>query len=356
MKAIKAIFELLRETAVSWSHTKGSLLAAALAYYTIFSLAPLLLLSIGVSSLVYEEANVRSSLVSQIQGFVGRETAEFIGTIIENASQTTSGVAATVISAIVLLVTASAVFYQLKRALNSIWGIASPPRQGIVPLLKIALSSFGMALTLGLLLLLSIGINTLLGVVVNFVVERWSILHRLAEIVPALEFGIAFIMITALFAVVFRTLPDVKVGWRDVWLGAVVTALLFILGLYLIRFVLISNWINVGAAYGAASSPIVLMFWIYLSAQIFLFGAQLTRVYANKYGSEVVPAHNATIITFQQYERPVFRPRPSQEAEPPAPEPPAAEPPERQLERQVGVALLGLAAGFLLAFLTRRGQ
>lgn len=342
LSKLKAIVDLIRDTAEGYSQDKGYMLAASLAYYTVFSLAPLILLIVALVSLFYGEKAVAGEIVAQIKDVVGPQAAVVIEGIIKNATTTTSSITATIISTALLLIGASGVFTQLKRAINSMWRIAQPPDRGFLFLLKTRAFAFLMVLGVGLFILLSLAIGTTLGIV-NEWLSEFSPLW--ATVLPLVDFIVSLIIMTGCFALIFKFLPDAEVAWQDVGLGAVVTAVLFSLGKYLIGWYL-GNWTG-GAAYGAAGSLILLLFWIYLSAQILLFGAEFTQTYANKYGSRLILQEGFIQITHNPYERP----QPSLSPPPPVPDIETPDPPPRQREKQVAFALFGLAIGLLLGFL-----
>ena len=303
---VKAIFELIRDTAQGYSADKGPMLAASLAYYTMFSLAPLIVLTVALVSIFYGEKAVAGELVAPIERVVGREAAVVIESIIENANTTSSSTTATIISTALLLLGASGVFTQLKRAINSMWRIAQPPNKGVWAIIQNRILAFIMVLGVGALLIVSLATSTILGIV-----NQWlsDIVPVLATVLPLLDFVVSFTIMIGCFALIFKFVPDAEVSWQDVGLGAVVTAVLFSLGEYLISWYL-SNWTG-GAAYGAASSLILLLFWLYLSAQILLFGAEFTQVYANRYGSRLTLAEGAIQVTHQRYELTPVDPTPA---------------------------------------------
>jgi membrane protein len=288
----KIIVELLKETWNEWQEDKASRLAAALAYYTAFSIAPLLVIAIAIAALFYGEEASQRQIVEQIQGLVGRDGAEAIQTMIINSRKPTEGTIATLISVGLLFFGATNLFAQMQDALNTIWEVAPKPGQGVKAIVKSRFLSFTMVLGISFLLLVSLVLSTVLAIIGNYLGRVmpdfqvfWSIFN----------FCLSFGVISLLFALMFKFLPDVKITWGDVGIGAVITALLFTIGKTLLS--LYFGHSSVGSTYGAAGSFVVLLLWVNYSAQILLFGAEFTQVYANKYGSQIVPAKNAIPLT-----------------------------------------------------------
>lgn len=289
MKAIiSGIFDLLKETGKGWARDNASLLAAALAYYTIFALAPLLVIAVAVAGIVFGDAAVEGQIVAQIEGAVGREAAVVIQNLVANANQSGASVIATVLSSVLLLLGASGLFTKLQQTLNMIWGLTTAPEQGILNVLKKRTLAFSMVLIVGLLLLLSLATSTIITAVGDRLTE-W--LPGIGSILPQINFLASLFILTMLFALLFKMLPDAQLTWKDVLLGAAVTTVLFLLGRYLIGLYLARG--SATSTYGAAGSLVLILLWVYYSAQIFLFGAEFTQVYANKYGSRLKPANNA---------------------------------------------------------------
>jgi membrane protein len=335
-QGIKAFFVLLKEAGRKWGEDKASLMAAAITYYTIFSLSPLLLLSIAVAGLALEGA--QSGLVIQIEQQMGSQIADLFQSLLENASESSGSV--TIISIGLSLLGASTVFAQLNQALNKVWGVEQGDA-ALLLLIRTRFTAFAMVLLVGFLLLLALVSSTLLHLLMPYLSD-W--LGDVSRYLPLLNFGVSLGLMTLMFAVLFRVLPDVLVAWRDVWLGALLTALLFGLARYLIGFYVQAS--SAGAVYGAAGSLIVLLLWIYYSAQIFLFGAEFTAVYALRYGSRVRPARHARLSHLLPYERPalitvspeLLRPRRVVAWR------------EKRPYREVATGLLGLALGLFVAW------
>lgn len=288
MSRLKAWFSLLKETFQEWNEDKAPRLAAALAYYTAFSLAPLLIVVISIAGLIYGHDAVVGRLQYEIQGLVGAQAASAIQDMLANFSHPASGIIATVIGLITLLLGAAGVFGQLQDALDTIWEVAPKPGQGIMAIIRQRFISFTMVLGIGFLLLVSLVVSAGVTAVGTLIGDR---IPQSAFLLQLVNFVISFGVIMLLFALIYKVLPDVTIGWRDVWMGAAVTALLFTIGKLLIGLYLGSS--SVGSAYGAAGSFVILLLWIYYSAQILLFGAEFTQVYARTYGSRIVPSKNA---------------------------------------------------------------
>ena len=292
MSKLRLIFDLLKTTFNEWNEDKVPRLAAALAYYTAFSIAPLLIIVIAVAGLAFGREAARGQIVSQIEGQIGTETAEVIQTMIEATNKEDTGILATIIGVVAVILGAAGFFGQLQDALNTVWEVAPKPGGGIVGMLKSRFLSFTMVLGIGFLLIVSLLASTALSYVSNFVVGVMPGAEFLAQV---LNFIISFLVITLLFAMIYKVLPDVVIAWKDVWIGAAITALLFTIGKFLLGLYLGSS--SISSSYGAAGSLVVLLVWVYYSAQILLFGAEFTQVYARRYGSRIVPSENAVFIT-----------------------------------------------------------
>lgn len=279
----RTFFKLLKETVIEWQKHRASQLAAALAYYTVFSLAPLLIITIAIAGSIFGEAAARQEIIVQIQYLIGDSGTEVIETILNNASQPKIKGLASLISVAVLLIGASGVFAQLQDAFNQIWNVTDQPQGGITELIKKRLLSFFMVFMIGFLLLTSLIISTLLSAINNF---GSNLFPSFAQIWNSFNFLFSFTVITLLFALLYKYVPDVPITWKDVRLGAILTALLFILGKEILGMYLSSN--SFSSPYGAAGSLIVVLAWVYYTAQILLFGAEFTQVYAKRYGSKKV--------------------------------------------------------------------
>lgn len=289
---LKRAFELLKNTYQSWSEDKASRLAAALAYYTIFSIAPLLVIAIAIAGLVFGHEAARGQITEQIRGVMGPTSAAAVQDMLANAQTPASGIIATIIGVVTLLFGAAGVFGQLQDALNTIWGVEPKPGRGILATVKERFLSFAMVLGVGFLLLVSLLVSAGISALTKFVGHAIPGVPWLWEAVNNI---VSFGVFGLLFAMIFKILPDAKVQWRDVWIGALMTSLLFILGKFAIGLYLGRS--SVASSYGAAGSLVVLLLWIYYSAQILFFGAEFTQVYATASGTEIEPAEGAIAVT-----------------------------------------------------------
>lgn len=287
---IKPIFKLLKEAFSEWQEDKVSLLAAALAYYTVFSITPLLVIAIAIAGFVFGRDAAQGEIVQQINGLVGEQGAQAIEMGLANADKPQFGSIASIISLLILLIGASGVFAQLQEALNTVWNVKTKPNLGIWQFIRKRLLSFGMVLAIGFLLLVSLILSAMLSGIGKLQI---NLLPGFTPLWQLLNFVISFGLIVLLFALIYKYLPDVKIRWQDVWVGAIITALLFTIGKFLIGLYLGRG--SLGSAYGAAGSLIVFLAWVFYSAQILLFGAEFTQVYTRKYGTKIRPNKHAVL-------------------------------------------------------------
>jgi membrane protein len=294
--SLKGIWVVLKESFNGFSNDKVAKLSASLAYYTIFSLGPLLICIIYLCGIFFGREAVQGNIYHQIEGFVGRDAAIQLQDIIKNAAITSKGNIAAIIGFIALLLGATSVFAEIQDSINMIWGLKPKPKMGLLKLLITRLMSFGVIVSLGFLLLVSLSITALIEALNN----------RLKAAFPDMAIVIFYIInliitlsvTTLLFGVIFKVLPDAKIKWKDVLAGAIATSILFMIGKFAISFYISKS--NVGTTYGTAGSLIILLLWIYYSSFILYFGAEFTKSYAMKYGSEIHP--NEYAVTAQQIE------------------------------------------------------
>jgi membrane protein len=274
------VWALLRASVEGYIEDDAMSRGAAIAYYTIFSIAPLLVIATAVAGLAFGEDAVRGAVSEQLRDLLGTTGAEAVEAMIRGASSRTSGTVATVISIITLLITSSAVFSELQSALNAIWRASPPPGGTITRLMKAKLASIGLVAATGFLLLVSLIASAILAAVATWFTE---LLPEARWLLGLANFGLSFLMTTALFAAVYKILPDRLVDWRDVTVGALVTAFLFTIGKSLIGWYIGSS--AFASSYGAAGALMVVLLWVYYSAQIFLLGAEFTRAWAGLHHS-----------------------------------------------------------------------
>jgi len=293
------VFFLLKTTATQWVDDKCPQLGAALAYFTVFSLAPLILILLAFFGLFFGSEHASDKIIEQLQYLIDPSGIKVIQDIATSASKPQSGLLATTIGIIVGLFGASGVFGQLQEALNTIWGVKAKPGAGLWAFFRARFLSFAMVAGVCFLLLISLTIESVLRGLSNYLQNLLPGGHILALILfLILDLGVVIV----LFAMIFRFLPDMKIAWRDVWIGASLTAVLFVVGKFLLGLYLGSG--AAGSAYGAASSLITLLLWIYYSAQILLFGAEFTQVYTHAYGSLVKPEDHAVRVKRVEIEVP----------------------------------------------------
>jgi len=293
---LKKLWELLKGTFEEWKEDKVSRLAAALSYYTIFSLPGLLLIIVAVAGFFLGQESVREDLMSQVGSVVGDDGAEAIGTMLSNAGwDRDAGVVAVVVGIVTVIVAATGAFTQLQEALNTVWEVAPAPGAGILQTLQKRFLSFSLILGIAFLLLVSLVVSTALAGLGNFLEDMFP---GAAWLIQILNVVISFAVITLLFALMYKYLPDAEIALKDVFIGAALTTLLFTVGKFALGFYLGRS--SATSAYGAAGSLVLILLWIYYSAQIFLFGAEFTQVYARKHGSRVVPDEDAVRVTEAQ--------------------------------------------------------
>ncbi|HUM11496.1 MAG TPA: YihY/virulence factor BrkB family protein [Myxococcaceae bacterium] len=285
--ALGEVTTLVKETVTRWTEDKASTLAAALAYYALFSLAPLVLIAVAVAGLVFGRQAAEGQLYTQLAGLIGDSGGKAVQELVANLHrQQGGGVVATAVGLATLFFGASGVFAQLQESMNTIWKASPPTTNGIVDFFRVRLLSFSMVLGVGFLLLVSLVLSAVLAAVGDYL---GTFLPGGAAVGQALNATVSLVVITALFAMIYRMLPDTYVAWRDVWLGALVTSLLFTIGKSAIGFYL--GKASVASSYGAAGSVVILLLWVYYSAMILYLGAEFTQVYSMRHGSRRAATH-----------------------------------------------------------------
>jgi membrane protein len=279
--ALGDLTTLAKETVIRWTEDKASALAAALAYYSLFSLAPLVLIAVAVAGLVFGHQAAQGQLYMQLAGLIGDAGAKALQEIVANMhEQQGGGVVATIVGLATLLFGASGVFAQLQDSMNTIWKAKPPTTNGIVEFLRVRLLSFSMVLGIGFLLLVSLILSAVLSALGGYL---GTFLPGGVAVGQALNATVSLVVVTALFALIYKLLPDTPVAWNDVWLGALVTSFLFTLGKFAIGVYLARA--SVASSYGAAGSVVILLLWVYYSSLILYLGAEFTHVYSMRHGS-----------------------------------------------------------------------
>lgn len=285
-------WRILRDTANAFMDDCALRLSAALSYYSVFSLAPLLVIAIGIAGAVFGEDAVRGQLDGQLRQYVGAQAAAAVQSMIQSAGKEGKGPWAAVLGFSVLLIGASGVFGQLKDALNTIWKVKAKAGAGFRGFIRDRVLSFGMVLVIGFLLLMSLLVTTMLAAFSQYTRAYVPVPDALWTPV---NLGVSMLVSAALFASIFKVLPDVRVPWRTVGLGAFVTAILFEVGKFLLAFYLGRE--STASSYGAAGSVILVLLWVYYAAAIMLFGAEFTRIYARATDTQIKPSRFAEPVT-----------------------------------------------------------
>jgi membrane protein len=348
MGRLKTVLSVVKEAFADWKDDNAPRLGAALAYYTVFSLAPLLVIAIAVAGLAFGHEAAQGRIVAEMQGLVGKAGAEAVQGMLESARKPSSSVWAAILGTITLILGAGGAFTELRGALNVVWEAPPKPGGGIWGAIRDRLLSFAMVLVLGFLLLVSLAMSAGLAAIHGFSVGLWPGAKVLLEIVNAV---FSFAVVTVLFAAIFKLLPDTKIAWRDVWAGAATTAGLFTVGKTLIGLYLGKS--SIASAYGAAASLAIILAWVYYAAQILFFGAELTQVYAHRHGSrrastDVSPTAKPAAVGPRLVTRPpaVTLPPPETHV--------AADKLDRASRRAMAVYKAGIAVGVAAGRLLRR--
>ena len=294
--SFKGLFGVLKDSFKGFGNDNVTKLSGSLAYYTVFSMGPLLVVIISLCSIFLGREAVEGKIYGQLDSFVGRDTALQLQQIIKNASIGGKGKIAAIIGVITLLIGATTVFGDIQDSINRIWGIKPKPKKGWLKMLRNRFLSFSVIASLGFLLLVSLGISAIIEALMNRFKAKYPDVALIFVYIINLVLTLG--ITTLIFAVIFKVLPDAQIKWKDVIAGAITTAILFMLGKFGISFYI--GKANVGSTYGAAGSIVILLLWVYYSAIILYFGAEFTKAYAIKYGSAIHP--NEYAVTTKQVE------------------------------------------------------
>ncbi len=291
---MKNLLQFVKDIFSEWSRDKALNLGAALSYYTVFSLPPLLAIIIAIAGLVLGHERVQGEIVSQIQGLVGPQSVGVVNSMIEGAyKHRGASILATIFGVVVLLLSATGAFGQLQYSLNVIFNLEEKPEAGIKSTIISRLISLGLVISVGFLLLVSLTVSAALAAFGKYLTGLMNEPQIVVILLHAASFVISFIVITILFALLFKVLPDGHVPWRSIWVGASVTSILFTVGKFLIGLYLGKS--TIGSQYGAAVSLALILVWVYYSSQILFLGAEFTKVYTKKKGDKIVPKEYARL-------------------------------------------------------------
>lgn len=294
----KSYWNIIKDVFNRFVEDNPMLYAASIAFYTIFSLPAALIIIIAIAGNFFAKEAVTGELYFQIKGLVGPDSAQEVQRIVENASQSDSGIIATIIGIATLLFSATTVFVSIQGALNAIWKVKPVPEKGYVKFVIDRVLSFALVVTLGFLMMVSLVLDAILAVFKAFLMQVFSGLTY--YVMEAINFCISFLIISFIFAMVFKFLPDAKIRWSDVRVGAIITTILFIFGKFLISFYIGNS--DFEDTYGAAGSLVALLMWVYYSSVILLVGAEFTQAYAKSRGRIIRPSKNAIKIAVEEVE------------------------------------------------------
>ena len=300
LHSIRQAFQFIKRVVIDFGDDKAMKFSASLSYYTIFSIAPFLAIIISFSSYFLGREAIQGELYPQINDLVGNEAALQIQQMITNIHLSKNSFIATVVSLVVLILGATGIFSEIQDSINHIWGLKSKPKRGLIKMLLNRLISFSLIISLGFLLMVSLLLNTLVEALSKQLMKFLP--GNGVYLVSILNNCLMFILLSLLFGIIFKVLPDARIKWKDVMVGAFATAILFMIGKFCIGFYLGHS--NLGSLYGTAGSIIIVMLWVYYSAVILYFGAEFTKVYAKLYGSEILPNDYAVWIKTKEVELP----------------------------------------------------
>lgn len=292
MKKIRTVLQLLKNTTTAFVDDNAFKLSASLSYYTIFALGPLLIIVISLSAIFYGKDVVEGKLTEQLSGLLGNDAAIQIQNILINAQHTHATTLGAVVGFVILFIGATGVFTEIQGSINFIWSVRAKPKKGWLKYLLNRLLSFSLIVGLGFMLLVSLIVNALLALLSKNLTERFP--HFPIGLFNLTNSLIILTVITCLFAVIYKVLPDAIISWKDAWIGSIFTAGLFLVGKFLIGYYLGKS--NLGVTYGTAASVVIILAWVYYSSLILYFGAEFTKVYALHSGEGIRPKQTAVFI------------------------------------------------------------
>jgi membrane protein len=287
---------VFRQAVTEFMADNGMKLSASLSYYTVFSLGPVLIIIISLAGIFFGRDAVRGKLFFQINGLVGKEAAIQIQEIIQNIEKSQMSTSGAVFGIVALIIGATGVFAEIQDSINYIWSLRAKPKKGWLKLLINRLISFSLIVSFGFILLVSLAVHALMDILHDKLSRLFD--AGMVVLFESLNYAILFAIISTLFAIIFKVLPDGTIRWKDAYAGAIFTAILFLLGKFLIGFYLGTS--NIGVTYGAAASIIIILLWVYYSSIILYFGAEFTKVYTMNFGKGIVPDKTAVFIVKQE--------------------------------------------------------
>lgn len=296
MKFIRKYFRVLKFAFKAFTDDNAVKLSAALSYYTVFSIGPLLVIVLSLSGLFFGREAVQGKLYGQLRGLLGADAATQVQSIIQNIQKTDQGTIGTTVGIVILAIGATGIFTEIQDSINYIWSVKAKPKRGFVKLLINRLLSFSLVVSLGFLLIVSLVLNALMDLLND---RLFKVLpHTTVYVFYVLNLLIVLLVLSTLFAVIYKVLPDGKIKWKDAFTGAIFTAILFSIGKTAIGYYMRKS--NLGVTYGTAASIIILLTWVYYTSIILYFGAEFTKVHALEYGGGIVPNSNAVFVIKQE--------------------------------------------------------
>lgn len=292
----KQVFRLLKRAARKYDKDNPLQLAGTTAYFAVFAMAPLIIIIVSVAGILLGQDQIQTKLFQEINNFLGDQSTQYIRNLVENFQNTRKSIIGTIVGFVIFIFIATTFFAVLQKSLNYIWGIRAKPKHNLLKALYDRLISFGLILSLGFIMLVSFIVDAAISIFKDFMHDKFPNLTIL--IIEVGNYIISFAIVMLIFAMIYRFLPDAHIKWRVTWVGAFITALLFVIGKALISFGLGST--NIGAIYGAAGSLVVILLWVFYSSLIFFFGAEITQQYAEMYSHDIKPKDYAVKVEISE--------------------------------------------------------
>jgi membrane protein len=296
---IKEILSLIKRSIKKFNVDEPVRMASSTAFFTMFAMAPIIIIIISAVGLVMEEDTIRNKAYEELQALIGQQGTSYVKTLVDNFSGTERNIIGTIIGLVIFFIASTTFFIVVQKTLNHIWRIRAKPSHNFLKTLRDRVLSFGLILSLGFILLVSLLIDAGLSILNDFLMRNLP--DFTVVIMTIANYLLSFAVITLIFAMIYKFLPDAIIKWRVVWIGALITAILFTMGKFLIGFLLGSS--NIGIMYGAAGSLVVILLWVFYSSMIFYLGAEITQQYAETYSRGIIPKRNAVSIEIKELAR-----------------------------------------------------